>query len=161
MGVFIIIDTLVLCLLNHSKNAELLNHTDNKSVNKYEKIISNISLISRQECRHTKLGETYTGTVQYTAIDTALRYPCKYWVNVNHTIFKEGDFPDRSMQAAQNFCRNPSRNSKETLCYLYINGNLYADYCNVPLCGKSVSSNNTCRKTYQGNDYTGNTSPLV
>ena len=67
MGVFIIIDTLVLCLLNHSKNAELLNHTDNKSVNKYEKIISNISLISRQECRHTKLGETYTGTAQYMA----------------------------------------------------------------------------------------------
>ena len=161
MNVFILINALARYELNHSINItaqtesqtpDIMSNTEHHPVTKYEKIISDNSVISRQEYRNTKLGITYTGSVQYTV----LGYPCEHWVNINQTIFKDEDFPSGSMHAAQNFCRNPSKEPKGIWCLFKHNGIQYGDYCNAPLHDKIVSAgNSTCQKTRQGIDYTG------
>lgn len=167
MNVFILIYALAFFELNYSKNItakitsqtpDLMNHTEHNPVIEYEKRNVNTSVISKIECRNTYAHKTFTGTVQHTA----LGFPCEYWVNVNHTIFKDEDFPGRSMHAAQNFCRNPSKDRKGIWCYFKYNGIQYRDYCNTPPCDKVVSGN-SCKKTRrgQGIGYTGDISHTI
>ena len=71
----------------------------------------NYSTISREhECRETKSGETYTGTVSTTTDG----WSCEYWVNIEGTIegMQAKDFPDESVQNARNYCRNPDNDSR-------------------------------------------------
>lgn len=114
------------------------------------------TLTNKSECRYTKLGETYTGTVHYTA----LGYMCEHWVNVNQTIYKDEDFPDESMEAAVNFCRNPDTDSAGIWCYTDFENDQY-DYCNSPYCANISVNSRNCKTTRQGSDYTGNISHTI
>ena len=112
--------------------------------------------IRRSECKNTKLGEAYNGTVQHTARGL----PCELWIKVNQSKYNNADFPDGSIQTAKNFCRNPSRNSKGIWCYIDMHGGY--DFCNAPYCGGNVTEKiKKCKTTRQGIDYQGNLSHTI
>lgn len=43
------------------------------------------------------------------------------------------DFPERSMQLAKNYCRNPTQDSRGPWCYT-LEPTVIDDECNVSLC---------------------------
>ena len=72
-------------------NKSDFNPTSTRKYQDYSMIKTPI--IRRNECRLTKLGETYTGSVQ----TTAKGQPCMPWINVTKNIFKDEDFSDNSI----------------------------------------------------------------
>ncbi|XP_014615246.1 PREDICTED: prothrombin-like [Polistes canadensis] len=63
---------------------------------------------------------------------------CQYWqtdqplhkVDPNIT---DADFPEKSMKAAKNYCRNPTNDPRGPWCYT-LDPTLIDDECDVPLC---------------------------
>lgn len=53
-----------------------------------------------------------------------------YQVNPNIT---DADFPEKSMKAAKNYCRNPTKDPRGPWCYT-LDPTLIDDECDVPLC---------------------------
>ena len=103
------------------------------------------------ECRDTKLGETYTGTVQHTA----LGYQCQPWVTINLGKIQNEDFPDECKKAAVNYCRNPDKDSNGIWCAVFINAQPYKRYCNAPYCGNVTVDRSNCKISKQGSEYAG------
>ena len=128
--------------------SHIMSTTTVKSQHNMLPMLISTEVTSKYECRQTKLGETYNGTKSSTAAGIA----CEYWVNqrgMNNT-----DFPDGSVQAARNYCRNPKRDPKGIGCYVQ-NSTSYS-YCNVPLCESIVDVEyRNCKKSERGSEYVG------
>ena len=80
-------------------------------------------------------------------------------MNVNQTRYTDEDFPDGSMKAAANYCRNPNRDIKGIWCYLDTS-DIYR-YCNAPYCGNVSHNGRECKLSVKGTDYTGNISHTI
>jgi len=93
------------------------------------------------ECRTTQKGKEYMGTVHTTANGTE----CQAWSSDTPHVPRsdkviDDNFPDGSVEAAMNYCRNPD-DSENLWCYT-MNPNSTREYCNISLCtGVSVLSN--------------------
>ena len=66
--------------------------------------------------------------------------PCLVWADVdpNRNVTGYGlNFPERSVAAALNYCRNPTRGAPGVFCYIAgENVSIIAEKCDVPMCGK-------------------------
>ena len=113
---------------NMMANSNMGNNMNNMTKTEYSQIST---------CRDTQLGETYIGTVQHTA----LGYPCEFWVNIHKTSYKDDDFPDGSVHAAMNFCRNPSGDEEGRWCYT-IEEDVIWQWCGIPMCDMTDNLNN-------------------
>ena len=56
---------------------------------------------------------SYTGTISVTIHDE----PCEAWTGSHWQNFEDVDFPDGSVAAASNFCRNPRNSEIGPWCY--------------------------------------------
>lgn len=125
-----------------------LDHINNSGPTSVVKIQNDAK--SKKDCRHTKLGDTYTEFMKHTALGCT----CEYWVYFKYNHIHQ-DFPDGSIMAAENYCRNPNKDNKGLWCYTSMNRK---DYCYVPICRDVSSNSNNCRTSIQGSDYAGNIS---
>ena len=87
-------------------------------------------------CKATTLGTEYAGTLSTTSTGKI----CQAWTaqtpHVPNSVITNSDFPDGSMAAAENFCRNPTSDTGPNgpWCYTMDPGTLW-EYCNVSFCG--------------------------
>ncbi|XP_043491579.1 uncharacterized protein LOC122517208 [Polistes fuscatus] len=85
---------------------------------------------------------------------TSSNVRCQYWqtdqplhkVDPNIT---DADFPEKSMKAAKNYCRNPTNDPRGPWCYT-LDPTLIDDECDIPLCNFS-----DCRISGIGAEYAG------
>ena len=90
------------------------------------------------ECRLEKAGHDYTGTVNTTSSGRQ----CQAWSSntphVPSSWYTNASFPDGSISAAENYCRNPCPACQDGVwCYTMDPATL-AEICDVPACGKST-----------------------
>jgi len=87
------------------------------------------------ECRQTKEGREYTGTVSTTVSGRT----CQEWASTmphmpNKDALNDANYPDGSRSAARNYCRNPDRSWPGGLwCYTTDQYTKWEE-CDVPLC---------------------------
>ena len=87
------------------------------------------------DCKIGRLGQDYRGLLDYTKTG---RW-CILWTDqrLSDKGFQDADFPEGSVQAAVNYCRNPDGaglddgTSSGPYCY---NEDLLKELCDVPLC---------------------------
>jgi hypothetical protein len=100
------------------------------------------------ECKTTREGEEYFGTLSTTVSDRE----CQYWASDelhDHKEFK--DFPDGSVEEAKNYCRNPDDEKLDgPWCFTSDKEKIW-EYCDVKLCEE-------CKKTPSGAEYSGSLS---
>ena len=110
---------------------------------------------SKDECKETRMGETYTGkkstTIKgFACQHWALQYPNKHVIGS-----KDEEFIDGSINAAQNFCRNPSYSSYGPWCFTTIH-EVPSDFCLIPMCSEPAASvHPECKVDRQGVSYQG------
>ena len=91
-------------------------------------------MIALLDCKRSKLGTEYLG---HEAI-TKSRRTCQEWSTISHK-FQQADFPDVSIEAAGNKCRNPDNEPNGPWCYV-MNPNMDSatpfiwEYCDIPMC---------------------------
>ena len=88
------------------------------------------------ECKTTHLGREYMGTMTTTAGG----YTCRPWTQGSPftAATVDSNFPERSIAAASNYCRNPDTDPGGPWCHP-TDPKKYWDYCAVPLCpGKCI-----------------------
>ncbi|CAG0900545.1 unnamed protein product [Cyprideis torosa] len=89
-----------------------------------------------RRCRVTNEGKYYIGTNP----TTRSRKACTHWhanAHINNYI-RDNNFPDRSVRAAQNYCRNPDNGSSGLWCYTGIGEKFNYDQCDIPWCRNLV-----------------------
>ena len=88
------------------------------------------------ECRVTRAGRAYTGTVSTTSSGKE----CQSWSSdtphIPNSNFTDASFPDGSVVAADNFCRNPDPNYAEGVWCYTMDPAVPWESCDVPPCGK-------------------------
>uniref|UniRef100_A0A1I8IVL5 Kringle domain-containing protein n=1 Tax=Macrostomum lignano TaxID=282301 RepID=A0A1I8IVL5_9PLAT len=86
-------------------------------------------------CKSTHKTQNYIGVISVTRRGTT----CQKWLARFpwfHTFDTTGDFPDLSLAAAENFCRNPNGNPFGPWCIKagnFTDGDFW-DFCDVPAC---------------------------
>ena len=91
-----------------------------------------------RECRKDEEGLTYLGTQSRTRFNTI----CQRWTgHVPHDhVRRSADlYPDGSIQAAENFCRNTKFtevNFEDPVWCLTMNASIRYEACYIPECGK-------------------------
>ena len=89
-------------LLRMVHQSTLVVHSTSELIDTFSEAIPFISNYTqdtpKQDCRETKLGETYTGTVS-TPGDAHKGWSCQPWVNQSE--LGDADFPDGSIKAAK------------------------------------------------------------
>ena len=126
--------------------------------------VTQISNMNRMECKTTTAGFDYTGTVSQTIEG----HQCQAWKDQHPHKHEEGrfdhEFPDNDVSAAQNFCRNPYKDSNGPYCYT-TDVNMEWQFCYIPMCDDIYNNiiNSTdvitferreCKMTRIGLDYT-------
>ncbi|CAH1786988.1 unnamed protein product, partial [Owenia fusiformis] len=69
------------------------------------------------DCKMTPLGKMYRGSLS-TSVSG---YTCQEWdrqIPNPHPVFKNEDFPDRTVKEAGNYCRNPTNEPGGPWCYI-------------------------------------------
>ncbi|CAH1786987.1 unnamed protein product, partial [Owenia fusiformis] len=97
------------------------------------------------ECKHSKLGSKYVGTIH----STVKGVPCQRWDSQSphqHDRIDASKFPDATLGDAANYCRNPDGEPGGLWCYTSDPGQRW-DYCDIPHC--------PCKQDYTGNKYEG------
>ena len=87
-------------------------------------------------CKWTILGTEYVGTVSVTQNGTI----CQAWTAQSPHVpesLTDSDFPDGSIAAAENYCRNPNNTAGGPWCYT-MDPNVTWQYCNIAFCRKSA-----------------------
>ncbi|XP_017883171.1 plasminogen-like, partial [Ceratina calcarata] len=112
--------------------------------------VRNASRTDLMKCKLTKTGMEYRGTIAKTAGSVR----CQSWYTEEpvHEINKDigdKDFPEKSMKAAKNYCRNPTGDGRGPWCYT-MDRMLIDDECDVPLCNFGE-----CRLSGPGSEYGG------
>ena len=83
--------------------------------------------LHRAECKETRIGETYAGTLSTTLHG----WKCQNWYHqypFKHDIgIRKEEFPDDSVEAAMNYCRNPNNYTYGPWCFTTNPGVLF-DY---------------------------------
>ncbi|CAG0884308.1 unnamed protein product [Darwinula stevensoni] len=90
--------------------------------------------VDPQECKRTKNGIEYIGTLNTTASG----YPCQAWMSRRPNWHEMGyrtiaQFPDE-LYPSHNFCRNPDSTDDGPWCYIGSGRNPRWEYCEVPMC---------------------------
>ena len=83
-------------------------------------------------CKLTTLGEEYVGTLNTTETGLA----CQAWTAQSPHVpesLSNSEFPDGSMAAAENYCRNPDSTPDGPWCYT-MDPSVRWQYCCVPFC---------------------------
>ena len=95
-------------------------------------------LFSDPTCKRTKLGKEYTGKLAVTKHGKT----CQRWTSQSPHVHKYNnlkDFPDSSLEAADNFCRNPDNAPPEPWC-LTTDPKVEWEYCDILHCpSESIS----------------------
>ncbi|CAG0884309.1 unnamed protein product [Darwinula stevensoni] len=86
------------------------------------------------ECKKTKMGKEYTGTLNTTVSG----YPCQPWMSLYPNWHEmgyrsKGHFPDE-LYPAHNFCRNPDSTDEGPWCYNGSGKEPKRELCDVPMC---------------------------
>ena len=88
-------------------------------------------------CREEKAGREYIGKVNTTVSGKQ----CQQWSSnaphVRNSNFTDTDFPNGSLAAAENFCRNPDSSYSEGVWCYTTDPTVPREACEVPECGKS------------------------
>ena len=79
------------------------------------------------ECYHRYDGMSYTGTVSVTWRG----WSCRDWSRWSRW-YRDSHFPDGTIEAAANYCRNPKAYAPKPWCYYNSYG--YWAYCDIPRC---------------------------
>ena len=84
------------------------------------------------ECKRTHLGNEYMGRQGHSQYGK----PCIPWTDIPQSTFALNDshFPDESVQAAHNWCRNPADHANTPWCFTDMDGNY--ELCHVIHCSK-------------------------
>ena len=90
-------------------------------------------------CREDKRGRGYIGRVNTTISGLE----CQHWSsNTPHVpghFVKDDAFPDWSVEAAENYCRNPDPDWQSGVWCYTMDPNVRFEECDVPECGWSLS----------------------
>ena len=86
-------------------------------------------------CRESTSGRDYTGTVNTTSSGKQ----CQYWSsNTTHdpdpSFVTDDNFPDGSVSAAENYCRNPDPDHLEGVWCYTMDPGVEREPCDIPLC---------------------------
>jgi len=86
-------------------------------------------------CRRTTSGRDYTGTVNTTSSGKQ----CQNWSsNTTHvsdsSFVTDDNFPDDSVEAAENYCRNPDPDHLEGVWCYTMDPGVEWEQCDIPLC---------------------------
>lgn len=91
--------------------------------------------IAPEECKFTTEGTQYIGTQNMTS--SCL--PCLSWdVLYDHLLTGVPTFPDSSVTAARNYCRNPTGRPNGPWCFTGLNHQNW-QYCTISECKKSIT----------------------
>ena len=88
-------------------------------------------------CNPTPDGRQYIGNKHYTVHG----YTCQAWASQSphsHGYTRDDLFPDGSVEAASNYCRNPDNDDVGLWCYTTDPDKRW-EKCDVPACGQSPS----------------------
>jgi hypothetical protein len=84
------------------------------------------------QCRTTNKGTEYEGTISVTSTGT----PCLAW-----SLFTEkrdyvtaANFPDESVAAASNYCRNPDSDTNGIEPWCFTTTDTAWEWCDIPTC---------------------------
>ena len=83
-------------------------------------------------CKNTQLGQEYIGTISTTVNGR----PCQRWNKQfphSHSHTDPDQFPDDTLEGANNYCRNPDGNSGGLWCYT-LDPNVEWEYCDINVC---------------------------
>ncbi|XP_076766670.1 uncharacterized protein LOC143433269 [Xylocopa sonorina] len=116
----------------------------------YLYVANSVSQTDLMKCKLTQMGMEYRGAIAKTVSNIR----CQSWYTEEpiHEISKDitdKDFPEKSMKAAKNYCRNPTRDSRGLWCYT-LEPSLIDEECDVPLCNFRE-----CRLSGPGAEYGG------
>nr|XP_050849219.1 uncharacterized protein LOC127063448 isoform X3 [Vespula vulgaris] len=122
--------------------------------------------VDLSKCKLTQLGTEYRGSKMVTSSNVR----CQYWqtdqplhkvilclvllitIDYQHMVnpnITDADFPEKSMKAAKNYCRNPTKDPRGPWCYT-LDPTLIDDECDIPLCNFG-----DCRISGTGAEYAG------
>ncbi|XP_018051270.1 PREDICTED: uncharacterized protein LOC108689142 [Atta colombica] len=111
--------------------------------------VYNTSGIDLSECKISQLGIEYKGFINITVSG----FSCQLWtaaqlLHKNKNI-SDANFPEKSVELAQNYCRNPTRDRRGPWCYT-LDSTVIDEGCDIPLCDYKE-----CRMAGTANDYIG------
>lgn len=108
------------------------------------------SATSKAICKNTPLGKNYAGILSTTISGRS----CMSWTgnspHVPKSSLADNQFPDGSIAAANNYCRNPDDEPNGPWCYTTDPDKRW-EYCDVPYCPH-------CKNSDLGIEYAGNAS---
>ena len=84
------------------------------------------------ECKVTRMERNYFASTTTTVSG----YTCQAWASQSphpHGFTDSNRFPDASLEAASNFCRNPDNKPEGPWCYT-VEKSVEWEYCNIPIC---------------------------
>ena len=123
---------------NNSKN--YYNFTESTDINFYA-----------QECKLTIKGTEYAGKIATSADGKQ----CEKWSDHRSWVFwidiNDDKFPDISVEAAENYCRNPDGRDRGPWCFA---GQDWGDQCDISFCD-GVINVTECRQEPNGFKYSG------
>ena len=91
------------------------------------------------ECKSTAEGSDYRGSKNTTVSGRDCQSWSASWPHEPNSDVIDSNFPDGSVEAAGNKCRNPGGEDEGVWCYTTDPSKIW-EYCNVPLCpGKNSS----------------------
>ncbi|XP_013397104.1 uncharacterized protein LOC106163931, partial [Lingula anatina] len=93
------------------------------------------------DCKTSHMGLDYQGT---RSLSREL-FTCQRWDSQtpNSHYLSADDFPDASLSAAENYCRNPDHDTGGPWCYLNSTDHYTWDYCDIPFCRIEANNNTT------------------
>jgi len=108
--------------------------------------VSDRDVPHKSECKSTVNGVDYDGFQSRTKSGKI----CQSW-NSHVGVYPltaatpaepvtDQNFPEKSVLAARNYCRNPDRDSKGPWCFTGNRDPYASDFCNIPICGGFSSS---------------------
>jgi len=95
------------------------------------KDILSVNVCVCPECKTTTLGREYMGTMTTTVNG----YTCRPWTPYSAARV-DSNYPDGSIAAASNYCRNTDSDGSGPWCYT-TDPNKNWEYCPAPLCASN------------------------
>ena len=86
---------------------------------------------SVRECRYSLTGVEYVGRVNITASGR----PCRRWDSDETYLHAYGKL-NGPAEESQNYCRNPSKDTKGPWCLVGQHGESVKEFCDIPFCRK-------------------------
>ncbi|XP_074658222.1 apolipoprotein(a)-like isoform X2 [Tubulanus polymorphus] len=102
-----------------------------------------------KDCKDNLKGHDYIGN----KTETVSGFTCDFWINHAITV-DSSKFPYEDLDAAKNYCRNPTDQPEGPWCYVN-HQTLVWEYCLVKLCKKPDEPTDECKTDEQGSDYEG------